>query len=162
MPTLSNLRISLFKDLSGEMLEKLLPLVLERPYEEGRIIYKKGEIADNFFILKNGRVVQEVDMGPSISASISTHTPGSCFGWSSLIPGSQFATSVICESPCDVLLISSAKLFALMEADHTLGYTLHKRICAEMLMRLNKRTEQLIRVLSLHPQLRHVVEQDTY
>lgn len=54
---------------------------------------------------------------------------GDVFGWAALVEGySRRIATAYCLTPCTVVAIDGARLHALMESDHDMGYAVMKKL----------------------------------
>ena len=154
MVSLEDLRkILLFENLTDRMLEDLLPLVETQLFEEREVIYELGNPAERFYLLKRGKVLLEIELGPEIIISLSAVKPGYSFGWSALLPSASYASYAVCAEPCEMFVMPADKLLALLEADHDMGYLLMHKMAAILKNRLERRTEQFLKVITKHPEI---------
>ena len=78
-----------------------------------------------FYMLKEGKVLLEVDASESISISLGAMKTGFSFGWSSLFPGSTYTATAVCVEPTEVIAIPGKDLVRLMDEDHHNGLRHH-------------------------------------
>jgi CRP/FNR family transcriptional regulator, cyclic AMP receptor protein len=55
-------------------------------FEAGQVIFREGEVADQFYLIRDGKVALEVFTPERGSAPILTLDEGDALGWSWLIP----------------------------------------------------------------------------
>jgi toluene monooxygenase system ferredoxin subunit len=101
---------------------------LER-YPQDTRIYTLGDPAEDFYVLAEGMVRFTLGVGGRETSAGEIIRPGEVFGWAALVEGTQrrIATAY-CLTPCEVLALPGARLLALMEEDHGLGYCLMKQL----------------------------------
>ncbi len=141
--------------LTDEMLEKLLPYVELQTFEEGSVIFREGDLGVTFYMLKRGKVLLEQKISDKVRVSVGSIKPGYSFGWSAMLGGEEHYTlEAICVEECDVLSISKEAIKKLLDDDHSMGYHLMQRILVVVKNRLDRRTEQFLRVISVHPDIK--------
>ncbi len=146
-------KIYLLQNLSDEILERILPIVNAHQFKERDVVFEKGKKADNFFLLKRGKVLLEIEVSEMVVISLNSIKSGYSFGWSALIPGSSYASYAVCSEPCDVLSIPGDRFLELLNQDHTMGYIFMGGMAQILKNRLEKRTEQFLKVMSKHPDI---------
>ena len=72
--------VPLFQDLAPAMLEKIVGLALEKRVEAGGWFVRQGEVADEFFILTEGRVTISQITPQGQRVMLRLVTPGEAFG----------------------------------------------------------------------------------
>jgi toluene monooxygenase system ferredoxin subunit len=154
MVSVQNLKgIALFESLTDGMLDKLAPLVEAEPFEERQMIYEVGSPAERFFSLKRGKVLLEAELAPAVIISLGSIKQGYSFGWSALRPPASYATYAVCAEPSEIYVIPGAKLLELLDADHTMGYLVMQKAARILENRLERRSEQFLKVISKHPEI---------
>lgn len=158
MVTIEDLRnIYLLQNLSDEMLGRMLPMVHAYQFKEREVIFEEGERADNFYMLKRGKILLEVEISEAIIISLGSIKSGYSFGWSALIPGSSYTSYAVCTEPCDVLSVPGNSFLGLLHQDHTMGYILMESVVKILKNRLERRTGQFLKVMSKHPDIQKLL-----
>ena len=139
--------------LNDELLEKLLPTIDFLQFEERDAVFREGDIADRFYMLRRGKILLEKRISDKITVSVGTIKPGFSFGWSAMLDGGPYTSNAICAEPCDVISIRREKILPLMDSDHEMGYIISQRLLRVMKKRLDLQTEQFLRAISHHPDL---------
>jgi CRP/FNR family cyclic AMP-dependent transcriptional regulator len=153
-------KIYLMENLTDSMLGRMSPLLQMRLFGAGDIIFEQGDKADSFYMLKAGKLLLEVDLSETISVSMGAIKSGFCFGWSSLLPGSQYTSTAVCTEPCEVMSIPGEGFLNLMEKDHSMGYRVMQIIASILKSRLERRTEQFLKAIENHPDLQQLFQQE--
>ncbi len=153
-------KILVLENVSNSMLGKMVPLLQMRVFGERDIIFQQGDDAEMFFMLKEGKVLLEVDASESISVSLGAMKTGFSFGWSSLFPGSNYTSTAVCVEPSEVYAIPGRDLLRLMNEDHDNGYDILWKISGILRRRLGRRTGQFLRAIEQHPDIQKVFQAD--
>jgi len=151
--------IHLMENMTDSMLGKMSSLVQRKLFAAGNTIFRQGDQADFFYMLKAGKLLLEVDISENISVSLGAVKAGFCFGWSALLPGSTYTSTAICAEPCEVMSVPGKKFLDQMENDHSLGYRVMQIIASILKSRLERRTEQFLKVISNHPDLQQLFQE---
>ena len=153
-------KILVLADVGNVMLGRMVPLLQMRVFGERDIIFRQGEDAELFYMLKEGKVLLEVDASESISISLGAMKTGFSFGWSSLFPGSNYTATAVCVEPTEVIAIAGKDLVRLMDEDHDNGYGIMWKIVAIFRRRLGRRTGQFLRAIEQHPDIQKIFQSD--
>ncbi|KPK31465.1 MAG: hypothetical protein AMK69_00295 [Nitrospira bacterium SG8_3] len=146
-------RVMLLQDLTGPMLEKLLPMVQAEAFGEREIIYEAGNAADHFYSLKRGKVLLEAEVAPPIIISLGAIKPGYSFGWSALLPSASHTSYAVSAEPSEIFVMPGARFLALLDQDHTMGYLVMQKMGRILENRLERRTAQFLNVITRHPEI---------
>lgn len=150
--------IVIFKHLTDEMINKLLPEMELLRFTEGEMIFSSGERADMFYSLKRGKFLLEQRVLDKVTISVGTVKPGYSFGWSALLGDQNFTLDTVCGEPCEVLRIRAETLFSMIEEDWEMGYRLMHRLLHMVRRRLDGRTELLLKIIMDHPDMLSLAE----
>ena len=151
-------KILLLENVSDAMLGKMVPLLEMRVFGERDIIFHQGDDAEMFYMLKEGKVLLEVDVSDAISVSMGAMKAGFSLGWSSLFPGSSYTTTAVCVEPTEIIAIPGKDFVRFMDGDHDNGYDVMWKITAIFRRRLGRRTGQFLRAIEHHPDIQKVFQ----
>ncbi|RLB29341.1 MAG: hypothetical protein DRH11_16125 [Deltaproteobacteria bacterium] len=158
MVSIEDLRkIDVLDNLTDPMLENMRPLVQLQLFGDGAVIFKEGQEADLFYMLLTGKVLLEVEAAKDVTISLESMKPGYSFGWSALVPDSLYTAYSICVEPCEVMSISGEKFRDLLEQDHSIGYRFMEAVVRILKRRLERRTDQFLKVMSRHPDIQKLL-----
>lgn len=150
-------KIIVLDNLTQSMLESMKPLTQLNIFGEQHVIFKEGQTAEYFYMLLKGKVILEVEASEVIMISLEAIKPGYSFGWSALFPGSTYNAYAICVEPCEVMAIPGSRFLELLESDHTIGYNFMRKVVSILKGRVERRTEQFLKVMSKHPDLQRLL-----
>jgi PAS domain S-box-containing protein len=153
-------KILLLENVSDSILGKMVPLLQMRVFGERGIVFQQGDDADLFYMLKEGKVLLEVDASEDISVSIGAMKAGFSFGWSALFPGANYTSTAVCVEPTEVIAIPGRDFIRLMNDDHDNGYGILWKITAILRRRLGRRTGQFLRAIEQHPDIQKIFQAD--
>lgn len=139
--------------LTEPMIEKLLPLLDMSKTEEREVIFREGDIADKFYMVKRGKVLLEQRISDRITVSMGSVKPGYAFGWSAMLDDKLYTSDAVCAEPCELVYAKTDRLKELLEQDHSMGYYLTQRLLRVIKKRLDHRTDQFVRLIQNHPDL---------
>ncbi|MFO1360854.1 MAG: Crp/Fnr family transcriptional regulator [Burkholderiales bacterium] len=118
-----------FAGLGRAQLACLALLARRERYSQDTRIYSLGDPAEDFYVLTEGMVRFTLGVGRRDTSAGEIIRRGEVFGWAALVETTQrrIATAY-CLTSCEVLALDGARLVALMEEDHGLGYALMKQL----------------------------------
>lgn len=144
---------SVFSGLSADMLEKLASIAEDVSLNERQVVFREGDVADKFYVMKRGKVLLEQQVVDKMSVTVDTIKPGESFGIGSVMNDGLYKLSAICAEPCDLIVWSTDDLKAALEADNTLGFIVLKNVIGILKKRLDRRTEQFVRSIRDLPEI---------
>lgn len=144
--------------LTDQMLEKLLPHMKIVRFGEQEVIFREGDQADMFYMLKSGKVLIEKRFDDKITILFGSVKPGYSFGWSAMLC-QPYTTEALCSEPSEIIALDSKATLTLMEEDHSMGFILSQRLLRVIKKRLEFRTEQFIRAIINQPECKDLIDQ---
>lgn len=155
---------SFFSDVEPNTLEAIAQKGEVLEFKPQDVIFKVGEPATHFYGLLDGEVdlilifkdrvlKTDIEYEEAIQATIideekeiivDTVADGQVFGWASVVGPAKRTVNAECSQACRVISIPADQLKAMFDKDHTLGYTIMKRLCDIIAGRLRNRTDKLI------------------
>lgn len=127
-------------------------------YASGAVIFEEGTRAEDFYMLKEGKILLEVEIAQDIIISLGSIKRGYSFGWSSLVPEGRHSTYAVAVEPSRVLAISGEGFLEILEKEPRWGYLVMKRVFQVFRRRLERRTNQFIKVMRKHPDIQKLLE----
>ncbi len=115
----------------------------------GEMIFREGDVANRFYLIREGSVALESRVGESNPIQIQTIGPGEVLGWSWLFPPYLWHFDARAVEPVKVLFIYGSRLREYCEDDHDFGYELVKRMAEVMVRRLQATSWQLFEISNL-------------
>ena len=149
-------KIVILRHLTDDMLDKLLPHIDSKLFNEKDIIFREGDIASHFYMLKRGKVLLENRMSEKITVLIGAVKAGFSFGWSAMLDGGAYTSDAVCAETCEVLSVQREKMLTLMNEDHSLGFIFTQGLMRIIKKRLDRRTEQFLKAIQDHPEIKEL------
>lgn len=115
-------------------------------FETGRYLFHEGEAADEFYLLRCGRVALEIAAPGRGAVTFQTLTRGEIVGLSWLIPPYRWAYNAKALELVRAIAIDGRCLRSKCEADHDLGYEMMKRVVPVLVQRLQGTRLQILDV----------------
>ena len=111
MVTIADLKeIVILTHLTDDMIDRLVSIVEVLTYDDQEVIFKEGNIADRFYMVKRGKVLLEQRIAEHITVSIGSIKPGFSFGWSTMIEEGYYTTDAVCAEPSEIFSFKGDKL----------------------------------------------------
>ncbi len=105
-------------------------------FEAGEVIFREGDAADTFYVIRKGTVAIELHVPARGTMTIETIDAGEVIGWSWLFPPYRWQFDGRTLSPVRATAFDGACLRGKCEEDPALGYDLMKRFAQVFLERL--------------------------
>jgi CRP/FNR family cyclic AMP-dependent transcriptional regulator len=113
-------------------------------FDAGQYLFREGEEADTFYLLRHGRVTLETFVPGRGALVVQTVEEGDVVGWSWLFPPYRWHFDARALDTVRVVAFDGACLRRKCADDHTLGYELLGRFSPVMLERLQATRMQLL------------------
>ncbi len=150
-------KIFLLQNLTDKMLEKVVLNTRVLQFGEREIIFEEGTKAENFYMLKKGKILLEMEISDRLTISLGSVKSGYSFGWSALLSGPSHTSDAVCTETSDVFVIAGEKLRDLLEGDPLMGYKVMSIAATILKNRLERRTNQLLKVIANHPDMQKLL-----
>lgn len=115
-------------------------------FEAGQYIFREGEEAKTFYLLRHGRVALEMAVPGRGSLTIQTIREGDVLGWAWLFPPHRWHFDARAVELVRAIAMDGQCLRDKCEQDHSLGYELVKRFAQVIVERLQATRLQLLDV----------------
>ena len=133
-----------FSEFSDDALKFLCECSSTREIKKGQILFRQGENADKFYVVRNGCISIEMPaiMGPTLE--IQTLGKDKVLGWSWLISPYKWNFQTKAEEDSELLQFDGAAILARCEQDPKFGYELLKKFAAVMSVGLNAARQKMM------------------
>jgi CRP-like cAMP-binding protein len=135
-----------FKGLKKAYLQLFVDCASNVRFNAGETIFREGEDADKFYLIRAGKVALETSAPQKGSAIIQTLGEGEVLGWSWLVPPYRWRFEARAVDAVRAIALDGKCLRGNSEEDHDLGYELMKRAAQIMERRLQATRLQLLDV----------------
>ena len=125
-----------FKGMDPAALEIIVGCCANEVFKPGAYLYRQGEPADKFYLIRDGLVAVEIYVPGRPPISVETIEAGEIIGWSWLFPPFKWSNDARAAETVRVISVDGACLRGKMERDQILGYELYKRFVPIMARRL--------------------------
>ncbi|MFA5924436.1 MAG: cyclic nucleotide-binding domain-containing protein [Methylococcaceae bacterium] len=133
-----------FSGFSDDVLKFLCECSSTREIKKGQILFRQGEHADKFYVVRNGRISLQMPaiMGPTLE--IQTVDKDQVLGWSWLISPYQWNFQTKAEEDSELLQFDGTAILARCEQEPKFGYELLKKFAALMSVGLNAARQKMM------------------
>jgi len=139
-----------FEGLDPELLKIIASRANDVRFEAGQMIYREGDEADQFLLVRGGKVAIEIFSERGGSLIIQTVGPGDVLGWSWLFPPFKRRFDARAIEATTAFALDGKFLREKAEEDHRLGYELLKRFSRIVVERLQATRLQLMDIYGKH------------
>jgi CRP/FNR family transcriptional regulator len=137
----------LFGELNDAELGEMAALCREESYPAGATIFTEAEMAEDIYILQEGRVILQIQLHSMTQVSgdvtIEEVEPGHIFGWSALVKQRRLTASAQCLEDVRVVTMKGQALNELFEKNAHIGFVVMKRLADVISSRLRITRERL-------------------
>jgi CRP/FNR family cyclic AMP-dependent transcriptional regulator len=139
-----------FAGLPPAQLELIAGCASNVHFEEGEVVFRRGDLADTFYLVREGSVALELFDPSQGSLMIETLEAGDVVGWSWLFPPYRWHFDGRTLAPVRATAFDGACLRGKCAADHALGYELMSRFAQLVIERLQATRVRLLDVYGRH------------
>jgi CRP/FNR family cyclic AMP-dependent transcriptional regulator len=133
-----------FKDLDSKKLQFIAGCASNVRFEEGKFLFRDGEDANNFYVIRAGKVAIEIFSPKRGAITIQTLREGDVLGWSWLFPPYRWHFDAKALELTRAISLDGKCLRNKCEEDHHLGYELMKRFSDVIIQRLQATRIQVL------------------
>lgn len=138
-----------FAALSDAQLEKIASSAKETQYEAGASLFREGEVADEIFVLEEGKVALQMTLrdnhGPTHRrVSVDVVSPNEIIGWPAVIEPYTHTLTAVCLQNVKVLSVDGNSLRWFLQDDLGAAYEVLKGVIKVVVSRLEDTRRLLI------------------
>jgi CRP-like cAMP-binding protein len=134
------------KGLERRHLEILVGCATNVRFNAGQYLFHEGEEANQFYMIRAGKVAVEINAAEKGSITVQTIGEGEILGWSWLIPPYRWRFDARAVEVTRAIALDGKCLRTKSEEDHDLGYELLKRFSSIIAERIEAARLQLLDV----------------
>ncbi|MGJ0510467.1 MAG: cyclic nucleotide-binding domain-containing protein [Methylocystis sp.] len=139
-----------FEGLDKTFLELACGCARNARFEAEQFIAHEGDPADQFYLLREGRVALQVSAPGRGAATFLTLGPGEVFGVNWLVPPYRWTYDARALDLTRVIAMDGKCLRGKCEADHHMGYDIMKRLMPIVIDRLHTTRLQFLDLYNAH------------
>jgi CRP-like cAMP-binding protein len=133
-----------FASLDDDALALIAGCAVNRHARAGAYLFRDGEPADTFFLIRHGRVALETHTPTGGSVVIETLDAGEVLGWSWIVPPYRWQFDARAVDDTSIVVFDGACLRGKCDDDPRLGYALMQQVAQVMLARLQATRVRLL------------------
>ena len=133
-----------FANFADEHIRLVTGCARNRRFEVDQYLFHEGESADEFFLIRHGKVALEIHSPGQPPMVLATLDEGEIAGVSWLVPPYRWMFDARTLEPTRALGIDAACLRNKCDADHDLGYTMMTRFLPAIVKRLHATRLQIL------------------
>jgi CRP/FNR family transcriptional regulator, cyclic AMP receptor protein len=130
------LEAPVFAGIDGGYAAQLAGCARTAGWEQGGLLFREGDAADTFYVVRRGRVALELFIPNRGPLTVETIEAGEVVGWSWLFPPYRWHFDGRAVAPVRAIAVDGACLRGKCDDDPGLGYELMRRFSQVMLERL--------------------------
>ncbi len=111
---------------------------------QGEYLFREGEPADRFFVVRRGRVALDVHVPGQVERVVDTVDEGGVVGWSWLVPPYRWFFDARAVQGVSAVVVDASCLREKCDQDPALGYALMQRVAGVMYQRLQSARVRLL------------------
>ena len=119
--------INFFSGLTAGELRQISELCTIVKFKKGVTIFKRGESAEQFYIVRSGKVHLSVPISILLASKelvVDVVVPGNVFGWSTFVEPYQFTLSAYCDEESEIIEMRGKELLSFCARKHHVGHVL--------------------------------------
>jgi CRP-like cAMP-binding protein len=136
-----------FAGLDDETVRMLVGCATNVHFRAGEYLFREGEAADRFFVVRRGRVALDVHVPGRQEEVVDTVDEGDVVGWSWLVPPYRWFFDARAVQEVSAVAVDASCLRAKCDDDPALGYAMMQRVAQVMYRRLQSAR---VRMLDLY------------
>jgi CRP-like cAMP-binding protein len=125
-----------FRGLSGAHLRTLGENARQTWFESGELIFKKGDLANRFYLILEGRIALETSAVDGQMTQLQIIGAGELLGWPWVLSPYIYDIRARALEPSEAIFFYGTRLLEQCETDHDFGYEIFKRLAEVMMQRL--------------------------
>ncbi|WP_290647902.1 cyclic nucleotide-binding domain-containing protein [Aquisalimonas sp.] len=129
-------KLPLLSGLDNEFLLFLGECAQERKLNKGDVLFRQGERATAFYVVRSGELLIEIPAISGPSLEVQRLCDGKVLGWSWLVSPYKWTFQARAERETTLLEFDAAAILARCEEDPAFGYAMMKRFSSLMSERL--------------------------
>lgn len=136
-------------------IQPLLECASNVTFNNGEVIFRQGEEADQFYLIRYGRVVLEISTPAGDPIILQTVGEGDFLGWSWMITPYRWHFDARAAELTRAILLDGTCIRQKCEADHDFGYEVMRRVTRMMEHRLQATRLQLLDIYGIRSNVKH-------
>ena len=140
-----------FQGMDQQHLDQLVGCATNLRFDAGQYLFREGEKADRFFIIRQGVVDLKLKDSDSRTLKLESMKAGEVLGWSWLFPPFTWAFSAEAHELTRVISMDGECVRAKCKSDSDLGYEMMSRFALIVVDRLQQTRHRLLNATRNNP-----------
>lgn len=140
--------LAIFKNLDGDELDRIAPLLDLCFFHPDEVIFEQGQLAVHLYILLEGEVMISYKPYDGPALTVARILPGGVFGWSAALRRDIYTSSAISVTRSEAICMSNLQLKTLCEKHPRTGTLLLEHLADVIAQRLNSTHSQILTILT--------------
>lgn len=140
--------LEVFKNLDGDELDCIAPLLTVCFFQPDEVIFEKGQPATFLYILLEGEVNISYKPYDGPALNVARISPGGVFGWSAALRREVYSSAAVAAARSEAIRMSSQQLKTLCERHPHTGTILLEHLADAIALRLNSTHSQILAILT--------------
>ena len=136
-------------------IQPLLECASNVTFNNGEVIFRQGQEADQFYLIRYGRVVLEISRPAGDPIVLQTVGEGDFLGWSWMITPYRWHFDARAAELTRAILLDGTCIRQKCEADHDFGYEIMRRVTHVIEHRLQPTRLQLLDIYGIRSNVKH-------
>lgn len=145
--------VNFFSGLTVSELRQISKLCTIVKLKKGIAIFKRGESAERFYIVRSGKVHLRVPISILLASTeivVDVVIPGNIFGWSALVEPYQFTLSAYCDEESEIIQMGGKELLSFCARKHHVGLVLMGNLTKVIGSRMDRMQSLLEKEIALN------------
>jgi CRP/FNR family cyclic AMP-dependent transcriptional regulator len=142
------IRLSIFKDLSADDIDKMAPLFEMVCLNQNQVIFEYGMVADYLYILLDGEVVVNFKPYDGPQLIVARVYSGDVFGWSSILGRQVYTSEAVAMANSTAIRIGGNELRYLCEKNPQTGRVILETLAGVIAEPLHNTHDQIFTLLT--------------
>jgi CRP/FNR family cyclic AMP-dependent transcriptional regulator len=136
-------------------IHSLLECASNVTFNNGEVIFRQGEEADQFYLIRQGRVVLEISTPGCDPITLQTVGEGDFLGWSWMITPYRWHFDARAVELTRAILVDGICIRQKCDADHDFGFEVMRRVTRMMEQRLQATRLQVLDIYGIRSDVKH-------
>src|SRR3990172_6905625 len=121
-------KLDIFEGLTAPELKAVTEISEAARFPKGAMVFRENEEAKKLYVLLEGKVAIQFEVGRHLEAVVHTVMPGQAFGWSALVQPYQFTASARCTEDSRLVTVDREGIRKLLELDCHIGFIVMEKL----------------------------------
>jgi CRP-like cAMP-binding protein len=130
--------------MEDKHIKKLATIAREVAFDQGEVIFREGDLDEEFYLIQSGEVTLEVEVPGRGRVTVYTLGAGQLLGWSAMFPPREKTSRATAHAPVHGVAINTTRLREEFQRDHWLEVDIVRRLSETIGQRLKETRQHLL------------------